>query len=350
MRFAPYPTTARVVNADGATVLDSDLHYVSGFIVMAFDTVNSVYSGPVSLDLSTLEEAWDSRSASWAFAVDTVADQRPWTDPGAGPATPAATAVWDPAFADSVVFALDSMEVARWADSADPTRGARVDVTTDGVQLKLNRVYMRLSIRPGLDPDTLVTDTVRLTEGTVVYDPPPSTPLEPRVGGAPAWRTVMGIMVPLLTGPPELCAAVGCPYAPESGNISYAALVLTSQATEAAFEPVDTVRIDVRSVLSPATLPKSPLGPSQTGGLGTLLEPELFGVSAGSEVEIPITAFMRTLLGGPGASGLAPPSTLALTSVAEPLSLAFASFAGPTDPGAPVLRLVLTVGTPQALP
>jgi hypothetical protein len=235
-------------------------------------------------------------------------------------------------------------------DVTNQARGARVEVTTDGVQLHLARAGMRISMRPSLNPDTLVEDTVRFVEGTVVYDPPPSSPVGLRVGGVPAWRSVMGISVPPLTGPPELCAAVGCPYAPESGHISYAALVLTSQASEVGFQPVDTVHLDVRSVLSPAALPKSPLGPSLTGSVGRSVQPELFGALAGSEVEVPITAFMRTLLGGPDASGLPPTSTLALTTISEPFALSFASFDGPAQASPPILKLILTVGAPQVLP
>jgi len=81
--------------------------------------------------------------------------------------------------------------------------------------------------------------------------------------------------------------------------------------------------------------------------------PEVFGALEGSVVEVPITAFVRTLLSGPGAGGVAgvdPPSTLALTSATEPFSLSFASFFGPAEPGEPVLKLILTVGTPQELP
>jgi hypothetical protein len=205
-------------------------------------------------------------------------------------------------------------------------------------------------MRPSINPDTLVEDSVRLVDGSVVYDPPASTPVGLRVGGAPGWRSVLQVTVPALTGPPELCAAVGCPYTPQPGHVSYAALALTSQATEPAFQPTDTVRLDVHAVLSPPTLPKSPLGFSESGDVGTPIAPELFGALAGSRVEVPITAFVRTLLGGPDAAGRDPPSTLAMTPLTESFALSFASFAGPAGPGEPVLRLILTVGDPLVLP
>ena len=355
MRFGAYPISAQVINANGTTEIDTDIRYISGRLVLTIDTAASSNTGPVTLQLGALEEVWDANTASWTYAVDTVADQRAWTEPGAGPSTQISTAVWDPATGDSVNFVLDSAATARWVDNADQSRGGRIEADTDGVRLMLTGARLRVIMRPSIRPDTLVEDSVRLIEGTAVYDPPPSMPVGLRVGGAPAWRSIMEITVPQFTGPPELCAAVlgGCPFTAEAGHISYAALALTSRATEAVFQPTDTVRLDVRAVLSPPTLPKSPLGLSETGGLGMSISPEVFGALEGSVVEVPITAFVRTLLAGPGAGGVAevdPPSTLALTSVTEPFSLSFASFFGPAEPGEPVLKLILTVGTPQVLP
>lgn len=351
VRFGAYPTSAQVVDGTGATVVDTDVTPVGGRLVVTFDTVASTNTGPVELQLGALQEEWEPFSTTWAFALDTVADQRSWTEAGAGPTVPMSTTIWDPVGGDSVSFQLDSADVALWTDITDQSRGGRIETTTDGVRLQLTRARLRITLRPSIDPDTLVEDTTAaLIEKTFIYDPPPAAPLGIRVGGTPAWRTVMDVALPQLTGPPELCAAVGCPYTPGAGDISYAALALTSQATELAFQPTDTVSLDVRPVLSPPTLPKSPLGVSQTGGLGAPVEPEAFGPLAGSSVEVPITAFMRTLLGGPDADGRTPPSTLAVMSTAEPASLSFASFFGPADPEAPVLRLILTVGAQQVLP
>ena len=350
LRFGAFPSVARVFNANGEAVTDSDITYVAGQLVVAFDTISSLSTGPVTLRLGTLQEVWDARTASWTFALDTVADQRAWAEAGAGPIDSVATAIWDPSFADSAIFLMDSTAIARWVDATDQGRGGRVQAMTDGVRLEMNRARLRVSMRASVRPDTLAEDTVRLVERTFVYDPPPSAPVGMRVGGAPAWRTVMEVALPQLTGPPELCASVGCPFTPEAGHVSYAGLALTSRATEAAFQPVDTVRLDVRAVLSPPTLPKSPLGVSQTADIGSAVVPEAFGAQEGSSIDVPITTFMRTLLAGPDADGRAPPSTLALLTASEPSALGFASFFGPAELGEPVLRLILTVGTPQVLP
>jgi hypothetical protein len=350
LRFGPYPAAARVVDPSGATVTDPDVTYVGGRLVLTFDTLASTNTGQVALQVSALSDEWHPASASWGFAVDTVGDQRAWTEAGAGPLDLLASTVWDPVTGDTVSLQLDSADVARWVDIADMSRGARVETTTDGVRLQLRQARLRITMRPTIDPDTLVEDTTaQVIEKTFIYDPPPPAPTGIRVGGAPAWRTVMTVAVPALTGPPDLCAAVGCPYTPAAGDISYAALVLTSQATEAAFQPSDTMLLDVRPVLSPPALPKSPLGASQTGGVGAPVAPELFGASAGTDVEIPVTFFVRTLL-APASGGSSPPATLVLLAANEPGSMTFASFFGSADPDPPVLRLIITVGTPQVLP
>ena len=48
--------------------------------------------------------------------------------------------------------------------------------------------------------------------------------------------------------------------------------------------------------------------------------------------------------------GMSPTKTLALLSVFEPISIAYASFHGPGDENGPVLRLVVTVGRAMELP
>lgn len=350
LRFGQFPLTALVNDPDGAPVVDDSITYVAGMLVLYIDTLNSVYDGPVSLTLSTLEEEWDARSTTWTAAVDSLNDQRLWTEPGAGPAALATVATWDPLASDSVILYMDSVSIATWVDVSDQARGGRVESTTDGVFLRLNRARLRVNVRASANPDTLAEDTVRWLDRTFVYAPEPAAPVGARVGGVPAWRSLMQITIPPLIGPPELCAAVSCPFTPEAGQISYAGLELISRASEAGFEPFDSLSVDVRSVLSPPRLPKSPLGPSETGGLGTAVPPEAFGVLAGSPVAVPVTSFVRTLLAGPDTNGRPPPSTLALLSALEPASVSFASFYGPGDPREPVLKLVITVGNDQVRP
>ena len=63
-----------------------------------------------------------------------------------------------------------------------------------------------------------------------------------RVGGAPAWRTVLDVSLPTtLDGPQALCATVGCPFALGPQHVTYAALQLRTRLSPMAFQPTDTI-------------------------------------------------------------------------------------------------------------
>jgi hypothetical protein len=351
--FRSYPSVASVRDSTGTIRPDSSLTYVGGRLVAFFDTIESTNAGPVTIGLGALQNEWDERTASWSLAVDTINDQQPWPEPGAGPVVGFGTAVWDPAESDSAVFTLDSAMVAVWADTTGSSTGARVELVDPGARLTLRNALLRVQARPSLDPDTIVELTPITDRLTLVYDPQPPPPADGvRIGGAPAWRTVLDVTIPeALTGPPEFCAVVTCPHAVKPGEISYAALVLTSRASEPAFQPSDSILLDVRPVFNRASMPKSPLGTSLTGGpQGRAVAAPAFGSSPGVTVEIPFTSYARDLLRGEDTSGDPVPPTLALLSVFEPFSIAFASFEGPGSATEPLLRLVLTIGPPVELP
>lgn len=350
VRHAGYPTSASVRDTAGTVRTDEDLTFVGGRVVARFDTVASTNDGSVVLVLGGTQVAWDARTASWANAVDSFNVTSPWPEAGGGPATVLDTATWDPAEGDSAWFEVDSATVAAWADTADHSRGVRLEVLTPDVRLELRALDLQLVTRPSLNPDTLLHLSVPRAALTFIYDPVPQPPPDGiRVGGAPSWRTVMDIAMPgSLVGPQELCDAVGCPVALDPGRVNYASLVLTSRQSPSAFEPSDSVLLDLRPVLARDACPKCPLG----GVVSTTrrLAASVFGSAGGSKVEIPVTAFAHDLLRGETASGGVPPSSLALLSTFEPLSISFASFHGPGSPEEPVLRLLVTVGGPVELP
>jgi hypothetical protein len=351
--FLSYPTVATVRDATGTLRPDSSLTYVGGRLVAFFDTIASTNTGPVTLGLGALQSEWNERTASWTLSVDTINNQQPWPEPGAGPVVDFGTAVWDPAEGDSAVFVLDSAMVAAWADTLGFSSGARLELIDPGSRLTLRNAALRVDSRPTLDPDTIVELFPATDRLTFVYDPFPTPPADGvRIGGAPAWRTILDVGLPqTLDGPPAFCAVVSCPHTLEPGEISYAALVLTSRASEAAFQPTDSILLDVRPVFSRAAMPKSPLGTSLTGGAqGRAVPAAAFGSAPGVTVEIPFTSYARDLLRGEDEAGNPAPPTLALLSVFEPYSIAFASFEGPGSASEPMLRLVLTIGPPVELP
>ncbi len=355
VRFGAFPRSASVADTAGTTRTDTLLSIKGGRFVAYFNAPASTNDGPVTLSLATLQEAWHPATAGWANAVDTLGGATPWSAPGGGAVVEWGTAEWNRASGDSLVFALDSAQVAAWREDADArARGALLDLVTEGERLAVRAVALRLDAVPSINPDTVVQLAVPNDVLTFIYDPAAAPPAGiVRVGGVPAWRSVLDVAVPReLTGPPALCEALGCPVALEAGEVSYAAIVLTSRATEAAYQPTDSVRLDVRPVLAPEALPRSPLGSSLVGTALPAVAGGIFGPGgAGARVEVPITSFVRALLGEDAEEGaVGRTSTLALIAAGEPSSFSFAEFEPPGTAGAPVLKLIVTIGPSVGLP
>lgn len=342
----PYPTVATVPDSTGATRPDSSLAFVGGKVVVFFDTLASIQDGPVDVGVGAVETSWNVRSASWTVAVDTVGDTQPWPEPGAGPVIPLATSTWDPEVADSVVLELDSAQVSRWADTTMAEMGMRLDALTEGVRLQTYAVQLFLNTRPSSNPDTLVDLLVSARYRTFVYEPVLGAPENAlRVGGVPAWRTVFDVDFPeTLDGIPELCARVQCPLVLEPEMVNSATLSLKTDTTRGAFRPSDSLRIDVRPVLEPSRLPKSPLGSSVGALFGVAVAPEFFGDSAGTRVEISLRNYISGLIQAHSDPELEVPGTIALLSALEPFSLPFGTFHGPGSPDGPEMRMILTIG------
>lgn len=345
VRFSRFPRATSVRDSLGETRTDSALTYLDGWVVARFDTIRSRVDGPVEFALNYVEQEWHAPSTTWDLRVDTVQDTQPWTDPGGEPAVFVGTAVWDPAEGDSLVFPLDSATVALFGDTTGVRRTARLDMVTPGAFAEMLDTDLRINTRPSINQDTTVVLTAFPQEATFIYAPFP----EPatggiRVGGAPAWRTVLRMDIPrVLNGPQALCDQVGCPFTVAPGRLNHASLILTSRASmPAAFQPTDSILLDVRPVLVPERLPKAPLGPSFLGVLGRSVPPAVFADQAGTEIAITVTEFVRALVNPDGGDDL--PSELALLSLLEPFSIGFGSFDGPGDPGEPRLRLIITAG------
>lgn len=352
-RFVPYPIEVVVQDTLGTTRVDQGITFVGGRVNVRFDTLASTnLRTPVTVSVSSVQNVWDPATVNWTYGVDSIGDQQAWPMPGAEPARFLSTADWDPAMGDSVLIDLDSAAVADMADSSDPARGVRIDLVTAGERVEISDVQLWLDILPTANPDTIVVDTLPVRDLTFVYDPVAPPPVdEVRIGGVPAWRTVLDVDLPdQFTGPPELCAAVGCPLVVRPEQVSYAALVLQSRAVDPAFVPSAQMSFDVRTVLSRSALPKSPLGPSLVGIFDVLVEPEIFAPAQSARVELPITPFIRDLLNDPEPGSLPMSKTLALLATLEPISFPYASFFGPALPEEPFLRLILTIGPAVELP
>ena len=304
----------------------------------------------VVISVGALPREWDFRSATWDLAVDSVGDQQFWPESGGGPVVPLASADWDPLSGDSLVgdsliMELDSADVALISDSAGVERGIRIDAVTEGVRLDLVAINYYVSARPSVNPDTIIELEVATKARTFMYHPLPEPPEEDeiRVGGVPAWRTLFTLNMPeTLNGPPELCQQLQCPLTITPESLISAVLVLTTQAPPPGFQPTDSVRLDVREVLEPSRLPKSPLSGSLSAIRSYPIPLEEFQGEAGVEVEVPMGPYVESLIAENAESDVEVAPTVALLSVFEPLELYFASFDGPESPTGPKLRLILT--------
>lgn len=332
-------------------LVDSPLRIRGGRVVVFFDSLNTRPSQPVTVSALRTRTQWDARTATWLLAVDSTGSRVPWAEPGGGPAIQVSQGVWDPIQADSLVLVVDSATVHAWTDTLFTERGFRIDMVTPDQRVQVNGAILRYDVVPTVDPDTLITREVLSNDFTFIYTPVPGPPQRGlRVGGAPAFRSIIHMQTPaVVTGPPEVCAALGCPFELTPERINHASLVLQTRPSDPlAFQPWDSLRVDVRAVLSPAHLPKSPLGPSIAGFQGRALAPALFNTP--QPVTIPITAFVRTQLLEQQPDGLPPPTALALLAFLEPAAVYFGSFAGPGEAGAPFLRLIVTNAPVVELP
>ena len=111
----------------------------------------------------------------------------------------------------------------------------------------------------------------------------------------------------------------------------------------------DTTRLDLREVLKPELLPKSPLG----GALSPIferLEADLFADQAGTTVFLALTDMVREILSTASGTETEFEVSIALLSIIEPDQVGFASFEGAGGAGAPALRLLYTVANDVGLP
>lgn len=342
--LANYPTVASVRDTTGSVRPDTILTFIGGRVVAIVDTTSSVHEGQVTLSVGAVQHDWDFRTATWTMAVDSVGDEQPWPEEGAGPVLPLGTGEWDATEGDTISIELDSAAVAVFEDTLAAHRGLRLDAVTGGVRLDLTSVRLHLTTRPSINPDTLVELRVGARSRTFVYQPALEEPGgDVRVGGVPAWRSVMHLEIPeTVDGPVSVCEEVVCPLPITPDALISASLVLTTKAPPGAFQPRDTLYLDVRPVLAPERMPKSPLGGSLAGLLGVRMPPEYFGEDDGVEVKIPMGQYIEALIEADPDADL--PRSIALLSTFEPLSLYFASFQGPESEDGPELRLILTYG------
>jgi len=322
-----------------------------GRIVLFFDTLRGNRDSGADIEVFLVEEEWHPLSVTWEFAVDTAGEQRAWSQPGGGATTLIGAGTYAPRSSDSLSIPIDSATVATLGELIDGRPvGLLVAGAEPGVSLHLVDMVLRLTGRTAQVPEPF-EETVVTGARSFIFDPAPAAPGGWfRVGGTPAWRSVLTMSIPrYVTGTPEICGAVGCEVDLTEVVLNLAELVLTTRLTEFAFQPQDTTRVDIRLVLNPELLPKSPLG-QLAAAVPKAVPPELFSGQAGTQVPLALTLLVTEIFNTAAETGTVPVTSIALYSEPEPNLIGFASFEGPGGPGAPVLRLLYTLANPVALP
>lgn len=354
LNFAAPPRTVRVPEpGDTATVADSTFVPVGGTLELVMDALDYGEGSTVEVALGALSIPFDHRTASWELAVDTLGGQSPWPEPGAGSVREVDTVEWDPAAGDTVRFQVDSVTATEWAIRSDSERGsARIESRTEGTLLQVRGATFVADVRSDINPDTLVTFSSEWERTTVVYTP--STEASGPgllIGGAPAWRTYLSLAPPVRLNPgAAYCEGIPCPVDLTADNLIYAGLVLTTSETlQGGFQPIDSLRVQARAVISPERVPRSPLGPPVQSS-PRVIPPAAFGVDGATTVEISMSGYVRQLLRQASDGADPPAGTLALYSAAEAGALQYGTFRGPGQEGEPALRLIFTLFEGVRLP
>jgi hypothetical protein len=338
------------------------LTFSDGRLVLFFDTLLGSVDSPVAFEVFRLHEQWHAPTVTWEAVVDTAGERTEWSQPGGGLPTLLAGGTFDVSLGqrtddeagltDSVSIALDSATVVILGDSTSGTTGLLVAGAEPGTFLHLVDVQFRITTTASNVPDTVFEVSAQLDDLTYMFDPTPTAPLGwLRVGGTPASRSVITMSIPrIITGTPEACGAVGCEIDLTEVKLNLAELVLTTRQTESAFQPQDAQRVDIRPVLNPELLPKSPLGAALLP-VPRSLAPELFSTQAGTQVSLSVTNLVNQLLLVAAAEDTVPAqASIVVFSIIEPITIGFVSFEGAAGVGAPALRLLYTIANDVRLP
>lgn len=354
LRFGGFAPAISVIPPGGTTAqLDSSWVAVGGEIVLVFDSLAADDRPSYEFEIGAIDERWDPTTASWSMAVDTLGDRVAWSQPGGGNIRSLGTVLWEPAEGDSVHFEVDSLTASHWVETTNLARGTIVMGASDDTRLRLQNVVFRVDARGEVNPDTIVRVVAASRSATFLYAPEPSAPegMIP-VGGAPAFRTTFRLAIPdsVETSGPICAGAQTCWVDLLPERVVYAGLNLRSTAPpDAGMAPADSLVLDLRPVLAADRLPRSPLGfPIRPQGV--ILPPTWFGEDAGTDVDVPVTLYVRDLLRREDPDGNPIPSTVSLLSAVEPSRPGVATFAGPGTEGEPFLRIILTRSEGVRLP
>jgi hypothetical protein len=256
-RFPEFPQ-AVTYSTGGVSVTDSVFDYVSGELKIIVNPGETEAPSPVTMQLWSLEQAWDSSSVTWELA----SEGEPWTEPGGTRGELLSEATWargDTIMGDTVAWQLDSLAVRRLA--AEGARQVLITLGEPGARIQFGALRLTVGVRPESTPDTTVTASVATGAQAFVFTPQPPTPAGLyRVGGVTAARTVLHLdlaqMVPGCSNPSTGCAPVSL----RDVTINAAELVLQPVQVTSGFRPIGAPTLIMRRILEPELGRLAPLG------------------------------------------------------------------------------------------
>ena len=339
MQFSLPPSLFAIRTTGTTIVVDSFPHFYSATMVLHLDTLmpTPAITHGSRIALYRTAEPWDP-STTWTDRVDTANVKLPWTTPGGTVGAKVDTVTW--AAGDSVMLHVDSATLAEWTDSTNKSRGALLVSETPGSIVHVIGTALHVKTHSTLNADTVIDLDLVPVYRTYLENPSlPSPSTTIRIGGTPAWRTVMrlrddiaGVTYPCPNG------QAGCTVTVDSVHLSLAQLLLKPVRPPTGFAPEDSVLVEVRT-LAPSTvvpLSRSPLGSHI--GYSAVLSPTLFTSPAASDVvKVDITGLMRNLSNPNVKAADRIPPLIALLQVPEAQTFGLTQF----DPNV-TLRLVLT--------
>jgi hypothetical protein len=354
IRWTRFPAAVPVVLPGNETpVNDTIWTPVGGDLILRVDTARVIGGESFQIDVDRVLEPFDPATAGWVQAVDTVGDRRAWSTPGGGQRVRLGSTQWEPALGDSIFIPLDSATAVLLSDPDQAHRAVAVSTPDDGAYLRLFDAFLRLRVRPSLQPDSTrflqpVNKEITFIHSGVVGDSDDRI----AVGGVPAVRTSFRFELPAsVTASGSVCGGPPtCQVELTADRVVYAGLLLTSVVpADPLLAPVDTISVDLRPVLAPQLLPRAPLGlPLQAAA--RRVPPSAFRDEPGRTVEIAVTRYFRDLIRGPEPGEDALTSTVSIMVASEPSGLGVATFGGPASAVPPRLRLILTRSAGVTLP
>lgn len=343
VRFTNFPDSVTYL-VTGAARTEAISSFGPGRVITRVDTLASAPRTTTRFHLWALEQAWDSSTVTWEYAMDRPGNRVAWRTPGGTRGALLGEAVWTPGDTirrDSLVWEVDSLAVRRMTEEGFP--GLLITSTDPNTRFQLSQVSLSARVRPAGRTDTLVVAAI-VNDGpqTFIFNPqvPTSTSVL-RLGGLTGDRSVIRLDLDQTVPSCPPSQGTGCPSVRlRDVTLNNVQLVLDPVQVPSGFRPLAQTRVVLRRVAEPELGRFAPLAEvvaADTVSIGS------FGLPNGTPLRLDLTSAV--------ASRLASDSTsLTLALLSESVSPGVVDFGMLWFDRRPRLRLVYTMPLRPELP